>query len=98
MCRRSADIARYAEENVALFNGRVGEPESFHALHQLIQTQAYRLAYWRVASDEINYRRLFDVNDLAAQSMENAQVFTATPRLVGDLKSSGNIRGLRNGH
>ena len=98
MCRRSADIARYAEENVALFNGRVGEPESFHALHQLIQTQAYRLAYWRVASDEINYRRFFDVNDLAALSMENAQVFTATHHLVGELLSSGKIGGLRIDH
>lgn len=96
--RNSADIARYVDENVALINGRVGEPESFHALHLLIQAQAYRLAYWRVASDEINYRRFFDVNDLAALSMENPQVFATTHRLVGKLLTSGKIGGLRIDH
>ena len=98
MYRASADIARYLDENVERINGRVGEPESFHVLHLLIQAQAYRLAYWRVASDEINYRRFFDVNDLAALSMENQEVFAKTHRLVGELLSSGKIGGLRIDH
>src|SRR5690606_3523359 len=42
-------------------NGVAGEPESFRDLHRLLEDQAYRAAYWRVASDEINYRRFFDV-------------------------------------
>ena len=42
----------------------------------------YRLAYWRVAADDINYRRFFDVNDLAALRMENDAVFEATHRLA----------------
>ena len=44
----------------------------------LLEAQAYRLAYWRVAADEINYRRFFDINDLAALRMEHAAVFEAT--------------------
>ena len=59
-----------------------GAPASFEALHALLEAQAYRLAYWRVASDEINYRRFFDVNDLAALRMENDVVFDATHAFV----------------
>ncbi len=48
------------------------------ALHALLEAQAYRLASWRVAGDEINYRRFFDINDLAALRMEDEAVFEAT--------------------
>ena len=51
-------------------NGRAGERASFDALDALIDAQAYRLAHWRVAADEINYRRFFDINELAALRME----------------------------
>ena len=63
-----------------LFNGTPGDPRSFDLLDELLDEQAYRLAYWRVAADEINYRRFFDVNDLAALSMERAEVFARHPR------------------
>ena len=55
---------------MAAFNGQPGDPRSFDLLDDLLEQQCYRLAYWRVAPDEINYRRFFDVNDLAALSME----------------------------
>ncbi|MGH8228334.1 MAG: malto-oligosyltrehalose synthase, partial [Steroidobacteraceae bacterium] len=67
-------------------------------LHRLLESQAYRLAYWRVASDEVNYRRFFDVNDLAALRMENESVFEATHRLVFELLAQGLIDGLRIDH
>ena len=68
------------ERASALINGQPGAPESFERLHELLEAQAYRLAFWRVASDEINYRRFFDINDLAALRMEDEAVFDATHR------------------
>lgn len=68
------------------------------ALHDLLEMQAYRLAYWRVAADEINYRRFFDINDLAALRMENEEVFEATHAFTLDLAAAGLIDGLRIDH
>lgn len=67
-------------------------------LHQLIEAQAYRLAYWRVASDEINYRRFFDINELAALRMERPEVFEATQSFALRLAASGAVQGLRIDH
>jgi (1->4)-alpha-D-glucan 1-alpha-D-glucosylmutase len=60
--------------------------------------QAWRLAHWRVAGDEINYRRFFDINDLAALRMERAEVFEATHRLVLQWLADGWVDGLRIDH
>jgi (1->4)-alpha-D-glucan 1-alpha-D-glucosylmutase len=67
-------------------------------LDELLRKQHYRLAYWRVASDEINYRRFFDVNGLAALSMERKDVFDATHRLTFELLRDGKVAGLRIDH
>ena len=83
---------------VAAFNGRPGEPHSFDLMDQLLDEQAYRLSYWRVAADEIDYRRFFDINELAALSMEKLEVFTAAHELVLRLLSQGKIDGLRIDH
>jgi (1->4)-alpha-D-glucan 1-alpha-D-glucosylmutase len=64
----------------------------------LLEQQAYRLAYWRVAADEINYRRFFDINELAGIRMENPEVFAHTHRLVGQLITDGRLHGLRLDH
>ena len=79
-------------------NGTVGEPSSFAALHELLERQAYRLAYWRTAFDEINYRRFFDVNELAGLRTEHPQVFEDTHTLVCRLVARGTVRGLRVDH
>ena len=68
------------------------------ALHELLEAQAYRLAYWRVAADEINYRRFFDINELAALRMENEQVFEATQGFTLELAAAGIVDGLRIDH
>jgi (1->4)-alpha-D-glucan 1-alpha-D-glucosylmutase len=91
-------VATFIQENVALFNGTPGDPHSFDLLEQLLAEQPYRLAYWRVASDEINYRRFFDVNELAAICMENPDVFEQTHRLILRLVSQGQVQGLRIDH
>ena len=79
-------------------SGTPGSPTSFDALHDLLERQCYRLAYWRVAADDINYRRFFDVNDLAALRMENDAVFESTHRLVLELLREGKLDGLRIDH
>ena len=79
-------------------NGTTGEARSFERLHALLEAQAFRLAHWRVASDEINYRRFFDVNDLAALRMENEAVFDATHGFILRLAAAGKISGLRIDH
>lgn len=67
-------------------------------LDDLLNRQHYRLAWWRVASEEINYRRFFDITSLAALSMERPEVFEATHKLVFRLLSEGKIAGLRIDH
>ncbi|MBU0750610.1 MAG: malto-oligosyltrehalose synthase [Gammaproteobacteria bacterium] len=93
-----ADIAHHIADNVAEFNGQPNDAASFDLLHELVQLQGYRLAFWRVASDEINYRRFFDINDLAALRMDEPAVFEATHRFVLDLLAQGKIEGLRIDH
>jgi (1->4)-alpha-D-glucan 1-alpha-D-glucosylmutase len=80
------------------FNGTVGEPESFNLLDRLIEAQPYRLAFWRVAGEEINYRRFFDINELAAIRMELPEVFQATHQLVLRFLAEGKAAGLRVDH
>jgi (1->4)-alpha-D-glucan 1-alpha-D-glucosylmutase len=94
----SAEIARFLAENLQLLNGKAGESASFDLFHHLLETQAYRLAFWRVASDEINYRRFFDINDLAGLRMENDEVFDATHPLLLRLVKEGKLDGLRLDH
>ena len=52
-----------------------GDPRSFDRLERMLREQAYRLSFWRVAADEINYRRFFDINDLATIRVEDPEVF-----------------------
>ena len=95
---RSSVVAEFLAENLRLLNGRSGDPRSFDRLDELLSQQAYRLAYWRVAADEINYRRFFDINDLAAICVENPIVFEDTHRLIFELVEQGTVSGLRIDH
>jgi (1->4)-alpha-D-glucan 1-alpha-D-glucosylmutase len=79
-------------------NGKLGQPQSFQPLHELLERQVYRLAYWRVAAEEVNYRRFFDINELAGICMERPEVFAWTHRLVGRLIAAGTLQGLRLDH
>ncbi len=94
----SQEFGRALEETVEEFNGAEGDPHSFDRLERLLGDQAYRLAYWRVAAEEINYRRFFDVNDLAGVRVERGEVFQATHHLVLQLVQEGKITGLRIDH
>jgi len=91
-------IRRIIQAKVREINGKVGDTSSFDRLHELLQQQAYRLSYWRVAGEEINYRRFFDINELAALNMEENAVFELTHRMVMHLLASGRVNGLRVDH
>jgi (1->4)-alpha-D-glucan 1-alpha-D-glucosylmutase len=95
---RCAPVRAFLARNLTAFNGQKGEPRSFDLLDDLLDDQAYRLAFWRVAADEINYRRFFDVNELAALCMEKPDVFEATHVLIFRLLREGKITGLRIDH
>jgi (1->4)-alpha-D-glucan 1-alpha-D-glucosylmutase len=92
------EVRRAVEETVARYNGTPGEPKSFVSLHRLLEAQHYRLAHWRVAADEINYRRFFDINDLAGIRVELPELFDIVHRLVLRLASEGKLDGLRIDH
>lgn len=67
-------------------------------LHGLLERQHYRLAWWRVASDEINWRRFFEISDLAGLRAERQTVFEDTHALVLRLYGEGLIDGVRVDH
>ena len=73
-------------------------PEGRERLHRLLDRQNYRLAWWRAATDEINWRRFFDVNGLAGVRVEVPEVFEATHRTVFRLYTEGLIDGVRIDH
>ncbi|MBZ0156670.1 MAG: malto-oligosyltrehalose synthase [Alphaproteobacteria bacterium] len=98
LCRKSTAVAAHIGENLRLFNGTPGVPGSFDMLDTLLSEQVYRLSYWRVAAEEINYRRFFDINDLAAVRMEDPRVFEAAHRLTLRLVREGKVTGLRIDH
>ncbi len=75
-----------------------GDGKAADRLHRLLERQAYRLAFWRLAAHEINYRRFFDINDLAGLRMEETPLFDAAHRLVLELVQSGAVHGLRLDH
>jgi (1->4)-alpha-D-glucan 1-alpha-D-glucosylmutase len=98
LAREHSALADSIEQTVKTVNGTPGDAASFATLHGLLEAQAYRVAFWRVASDEINYRRFFDINDLAALRMENDAAFEATHRFVLDLAAEGKVQGFRIDH
>lgn len=98
LIRDSKPIQIHIESNVAVYNGTVGQPRSFDLLHGLLEAQAYRLAYWRTAMDEINFRRFFDINELAGLRQENEQVFDAVHRSLETLVEEGAVTGIRLDH
>lgn len=98
LCNDNASLQKHLQQQVERISGHHGDAASFDALHNLLEMQAYRLAYWRVASDEINYRRFFDINELAGVRMEHTPVFADTHRLLLQLVTQGSVDGLRIDH
>jgi (1->4)-alpha-D-glucan 1-alpha-D-glucosylmutase len=91
-------LAAAIDRTLRKLEGSPGDPASFDDLHALLEDQVYRLSYWRVAAEEINYRRFFDINTLAAIRVEIPEVFSAAHQLVFELLARGDVTGLRLDH
>jgi (1->4)-alpha-D-glucan 1-alpha-D-glucosylmutase len=98
LVRAKGAIARKVESALSKFRGVVGDLQSWHALESLIQKQNWRPTHFRVAADDINYRRFFNINELAGIRMELPEVFEHSHRLVLALVRSGALDGLRIDH
>jgi (1->4)-alpha-D-glucan 1-alpha-D-glucosylmutase len=83
---------------LAAYRAGQDRPTQTLALHHLLERQHYRLAQWRLASSDINYRRFFDINTLAGLRVEDAGTFAAIHRLVKRLIAAGQLQGLRLDH
>jgi (1->4)-alpha-D-glucan 1-alpha-D-glucosylmutase len=86
------------DANVLTFNGEVGKPESFNLLDELLGEQFYRLSYWKVGTEEINYRRFFTVNELISVKVEELKVFNKAHSLIAQLVEDRTFTGLRIDH
>lgn len=91
-------IAAALDARLALFAGEPGDLASWRRLDALIATQHWRVAHFRVAADDINYRRFFNINDLAAVRIEHEELFSHAHRLVFELIEAGVLDGLRIDH
>ncbi len=98
LCRNHTEALEFIQTNLACFNSDTRHSTSFNRLHYLLEAQAYRLSYWKVATEEINYRRFFDINELAAVCTENKEVFNATHQFIRQMIRLGQINGLRVDH
>jgi (1->4)-alpha-D-glucan 1-alpha-D-glucosylmutase len=97
-CAEAPQVQQAIEKALVQINGKLEDPRSFDVLDRLLNEQSYRLAFWRVAAEEINYRRFFDVNELAAIRVELPKVFDAVHRFILELVSAGAVTGLRIDH
>ncbi len=98
LARARPAIAAHIEEVVGEINGSPGDRRSFELLHRLLEAQHYRLAYWRVAADEVNYRRFFDINELAGLRVDREDLFELTHQRVFEWIERGQVHGLRIDH
>jgi (1->4)-alpha-D-glucan 1-alpha-D-glucosylmutase len=98
LAQENTDVRGAIDGAIARLNGGDGNFDSWRALHALIADQHWRLAHFRVATDDINYRRFFNINDLAGVRMELPDVFDHAHRLVFHLLDEGILTGLRIDH
>jgi (1->4)-alpha-D-glucan 1-alpha-D-glucosylmutase len=98
LTRRDPEAACAVHRALARFNGRPGELASWGRLDALIREQFWRAAHFRVAADDINYRRFFNINDLAGIRMELPEVFDHAHALIFELLGEGFLDGIRLDH
>ncbi|MCB9720220.1 MAG: malto-oligosyltrehalose synthase [Candidatus Omnitrophica bacterium] len=98
LTREQPVLKRFVQRNITLFNGQRGQPDSFNRLDDLLARQFFRLTFWKFGSEEINYRRFFNINQLISIRVEDNEVFEQTHRLVLSLINEGLMTGLRIDH
>jgi len=91
-------IKGYIDSLVASFNGTAGDPYSLNKLDELLSDQFFKLSFWKVGNEELNYRRFFTINGLLSVRVENQEVFEYTHNFIFQLIKSGQITGVRVDH
>ncbi len=92
------EVRAFIDGNLELFNGRSGDAASFALLDDLLALQHFRLSFWKVAAEEINYRRFFNVNGLISMKVEREEVFRETHRLILKSAWQGDFDAVRIDH
>ncbi len=91
-------IREFIDTTLTLYNGTPGDAKSFNLLDALLGEQLFRLSFWKVATEEINYRRFFNINQLISVRVEDEQVFRSTHAFVLRLLWEGKFDGIRVDH
>ena len=92
------EIKEHVDANIANFNGTPGRPETFNRLDRLLSQQHYRLSFWKVAAEELDYRRFFNINELISLRVQDEKVFRHSHALIFKLVRQGKFSGLRVDH
>jgi (1->4)-alpha-D-glucan 1-alpha-D-glucosylmutase len=92
------DLKSNLDLTIEAINGNSKNPDSFDTLHQILEEQNYRLAYWKTGTHEINYRRFFAIDTLIGLCMESREVFEETHGLLKELIEQGIVNGVRVDH
>lgn len=92
------DVADAINQRLSVFRGYQGEIDSWGHLHELIACQNWRVAYFKVAADDINYRRFFNINELAGLRMDEPELFDVAHRMVLKMVEDGTLDGIRIDH
>ncbi|MCG2711989.1 MAG: malto-oligosyltrehalose synthase [Candidatus Omnitrophica bacterium] len=95
---RNSEIKNLVDENIHIFNGKNHDAQSFNLLDDLLSNQMFRLSFWKVAAEEINYRRFFNINELICLRIEDEKVFEYMHKYILKLVDEGKISGLRIDH
>ncbi|PSB07884.1 malto-oligosyltrehalose synthase [Pleurocapsa sp. CCALA 161] len=95
---QNPSVEKFIQNNLKEFNGEVGNAESFNLLDKLLAEQFYRLSFWKVGAEEINYRRFFTVNELISVKVEELKVFNQTHELISRLVRENQFTGVRIDH
>ncbi|NEP20354.1 MAG: hypothetical protein F6J97_26325 [Leptolyngbya sp. SIO4C1] len=96
--KTNTEIRDFIDENIEAFNGEPGKPETFDLLDELLRHQHYRLSFWKVGAEELNYRRFFTVNELICVRIDDSKVFHEVHSFISDLVAEGTFTGLRVDH
>jgi len=94
----NTEVRAFVDAGVAAYNGEAGKPETFDRLDRLLAKQFFRLSFWKVAAEEINYRRFFNINELISVRVQDDENFRLTHEKTLALLREYGFRGLRVDH
>lgn len=98
LCLKNPTVLEFIKQTLTDFDCSPTDHSAVSRMHNLLEKQSYRLAFWRVAAHEINYRRFFDINDLAGVRVEDSRVFLEMHDYLLTLIKNGIVQGLRIDH